>query len=86
MAKITFRSKGMEKKKQETNYIDTYINIYNTFKELEAIKELIKDNIEQGKNDLIFKNSFSFTEDLLKLIKYTDTEFYNELKQQGAEQ
>ena len=75
----------MSNKNQGTNSIDTYVRIYDTFKELEAIKELIKDNVIYENNELKCKSILSFAEDLLKLIKYTDTEFYNKLKQQGAE-
>ena len=47
-------------------------------------KNFIKENVVCEKRDLKIDNIF-FKEDLLKLIRYIDTEFYNEL-QQGAEQ
>lgn len=75
-------------KNENKELLDAYIYIHDTFKEIKAIKELIKENIEYKNNELSFKNTYSFADDLLKLIKYIDADFYNKLKekQQGAEQ
>ena len=61
--------------------IEDYIDLFRDLKELEAIKNLIKEYvIKDDKDKICFNSSYSFTEDLLKLIKYTDVEFYNELE------
>lgn len=53
---------------------------------LTYIKNLIEDSVEIKEGELSIKNYYSFSEDLIKLIKYTDTEFYNNLKKQlGAD-
>jgi hypothetical protein len=46
----------------------------------EIIKNYIKDKISKDENGEL-KGDLFFTEDLLKLIKYIDKEFYNELQQ-----
>ena len=68
--------------KNNTTKFDIYIEVYNTYKTLNAIKELIKDNVEIKDGKIEFKSVYNFTEDLLKLIKYSDTGFYNSLKQE----
>lgn len=73
----------MEESKKDTSVdaelMKAYIN-------LTYIKNLIEDNVEIKEGELNIKNYYSFSEDLIKLIKYTDTEFYNNLKkQQGAD-
>ena len=74
---------------------ESYMLLYRSFMELNSIKELIRDNIECENSKLFAEdkvvseisrlriNNLFFTEELLKLIKYTDKEFYNELEQQG---
>lgn len=69
---------------------ETYMELFNSYKELNQIKNLIEDNIMfNTNNELEIKNNFSFVEDLFKLIKYSDIKFYDDLikyaenKQQG---
>ena len=69
---------------------ETYIEFFNAYKELNQIKNLIEDNvIINASNEMEFKNTYGFTGDLLKLIKYSDIKFYDDLiryaenKQQG---
>ena len=59
---------------------DAYIEVYEQIAELKSIKRLIKDNIKKNEDGKI-EISIFFNEDLLKLIKYIDEEFYNELQQ-----
>ena len=66
----------MENKDQ---LIDIYIKIYDTQIKLNAIKNLIKDSTTVENGTVKISNIF-FTDNLINLIKYTDEEFYNELK------
>lgn len=59
-----------------------YFELYEQIAELKSIKRLIKDNVSADEKGEL-KASIFFAEDLLKLIKYIDIEFYNELLQQG---
>jgi hypothetical protein len=72
---------------------ETYMELYNSYIELKQIKNLIEDNVSIDKNNkLEFESAYSFCTDLLKVIKYTDVKFYEDLtkyiknKQQGAGQ
>ena len=64
------------------NKIDckAYIEIYEKISELSSIKKLIKDNIKINEDGKLETKLF-FAEDLVKLIKYIDIEFYKELQQ-----
>lgn len=69
---------------------ELYMELFNAYKELNQIKNLIEDNIMLNTNNKMeIKNNFSFVEDLFKLIKYSDIKFYDDLikyaenKQQG---
>ena len=74
--------------KEETKTNEGYMLIYDAFKELQIIKKIIREHTTYKDNEtgVTFKNHYAFGEDLIKVIKYIDGEFYNELKQQGAEQ
>ena len=48
--------------------LETYLELINTYKELNQIKNLIEDNITYEKDNLSFKNAWTFQEDLLKLF------------------
>lgn len=67
----------MEDKKMDYK---AYVEIYEKIAELNSIKRLIKDNIQKNEDGKL-EISLFFGEDLLKLIKYIDIEFYNELQQ-----
>ena len=54
--------------------------IYEEISELNSIKRLIKDNVRTNEDGKIEISMF-FADDLLKLIKYIDTKFYDELQQ-----
>ena len=64
----------------EDKKLDIYFEIYEQISELKSIKRLIKDNVRKNDDGKLEINMF-FADDLLKLIKYIDTEFYNELQQ-----
>lgn len=66
---------NIENQNQEKVSIDTY----KIFMRLNVIKNLIKDSITV-ENDEVRISSVFFNDNLIKLIKYTDEEFYNELK------
>lgn len=61
------------------NY-EEYLKIYEQIVELRTIKNFIKHNVEKNENENL-KIDYYFGEHLLNLIKYIDTEFYNELQQ-----
>ena len=67
----------MEERKMDYK---AYVEVYEKIAELNSIKRLIKDNIQKNE-DAKLEISLFFGEDLLKLIKYIDIEFYNELQQ-----
>jgi hypothetical protein len=78
----------MEEVKQETKTSEGYMLIYDAFKELQIIKKIIREHTtyKEGEIGVTFENHYAFGEDLIKVIKYIDVEFYNELKQQGVGQ
>lgn len=61
---------------------ETYIELFTAYKELNQIKNLIEDNmgLDLAEEELELKNVYEFGKDLLKLIKYTDVKFYEDLK------
>ena len=76
----------MEDIKKDTKQDNTvYLEFVKAYANLTYIKNLIRDKAEVENGQVKIKSLF-FTDELLNLIKYTDKEFYNELKQQGAEQ
>lgn len=70
----------MEEKNELKKTISENLKIYNQIAELNSIKRLIKDNVKKNEDGKIEISMF-FADDLLKLIKYIDIEFYNELQQ-----
>ena len=66
----------MEDKKMDYK---AYVELYEEILKLRTIKKFIKHNVE--KDDKGLKTDYYFGENLLNLIKYIDTEFYNELQQ-----
>ena len=67
----------MEERKMDYK---AYVEVYEKIAELNSIKRLIKDNIQKNEDGKL-EISLFFGEDLIKLIKYIDIEFYNELQQ-----
>ena len=72
---------------------ETYTMLYNAYNELESIKYLLSDKaIEYDEEDEKIGFDLFVVEDLIKLMKYTDAKFYNNLiinlknKQQRAKQ
>ena len=72
----------MEETNKENSSV--YFELYDKIMKFNILKGFIKENIKIKKDGIIKTNVF-FDEELVKLIKYTDKEFYNEL-QQRAEQ
>lgn len=73
----------MEDTKKDTKQDGTaYLEFVKAYANLTYIKNLIRDKAEVENGQVKIKSLF-FTDELINLIKYTDKEFYNELKQQG---
>lgn len=61
--------------------LTSYTDVANSIT-LQGILQLIEDNtIINGKEELEFTNPFSFAEDLLKVLKYTNSNSYNKIKE-----
>lgn len=61
--------------------LTSYTDVANSIT-LQGILQLIEDNtIINGKEELEFTNPFSFSEDLLKVLKYTNSNSYNKIKE-----
>lgn len=61
------------------------VEVYDEITKFKILKNVIKDNIEidERGNATAYYN---LADELIKVIKYTDEKFYNEIKQQKAEQ
>lgn len=61
--------------------LTSYTDVANSIT-LQGILQLIEDNtIINEKEELEFTNPFSFSEDLLKVLKYTNSNSYNKIKE-----
>lgn len=63
------------------NNSNTEIELYK----FKILKNVIKENIVINDNGEI-DTTLYLSDEIIKTIKYIDIKFYNELKQQGAEQ
>ena len=62
--------------------IKQYIELYDELTKYKILKNFIKENIKIDDKGKVETN-FYIADDLVKLIKYIDKNFYNELEQQG---
>lgn len=73
----------MEQKETQQESSNLFF-IYEKIEELKIIQNFIRENTTLNEDGKI-ETGFLFGSDLLKLIKYIDTDFYNELQHRAKQ-
>ena len=74
----------MEQEKINQGNSDTLFTLYENMKELQIIKNFIKENTFKNEKDEVATGLY-FGSELLNLLKYIDKDFYKELQQKAVQ-